>query len=481
MVMKYRMSDKKQSIIFLFFLAVSFAMRLFSFFPSVLDHDESTYMIIGRDILNGKLLYTDVTDTKPVGIFLFYAGLEFLFGSSIFLKRMIFSLVVGATAFLILRVSKKLFKQNLVAFSSGLIYIIYTSVWNYHGRSPNTELLFNLCTISALLLFLAKNNRNYFVGGLLMGIGFMIKYLVLFDIAAFLLFFFIVEIKDQKYTSFLTILWKYILAGIAFSLPFALVNLYFWLGDNFQNFYFITYELPANYGGSPSLKRYFIMLLDLIAKFLPISFIVFYIAFSRNKILKTNHKWFFAFWIVFVLFAIYIPGKEFSHYTIQLMLPLSLLAGIFFHPKFKTDRITKIIYSKKIGLALLVFILITIQIVSFKNEVIAPDYPREVAGYLEDKLEKDDAIFVSNYKQIVYYLLDVDCPTKFIHSNLLFTETHKAFNINAEDEVRRIIKTNPKFVLIQLKNKFVETLIEDKYQLIKKFKNDEILIYQLRN
>ncbi len=475
------MSDKKQYIIFLFFLTISFAMRLFSFFPSILDHDESTYLIIGRDILNGKLLYTDVTDTKPVGIFLFYAGLEFLFGSSIFLKRMVFSLVVGATAFLIFRASKKLFNQNKVAFASGLIYIIYTSIWTYHGRSPNTELLFNLCTISALLFFLTKDIRSYFVGGLLMGIGFIIKYLVLFDLAAFLLFFFILEITNLKSKPFWLILWKYIVASFAFLLPFGLVNLYFWLGVNFQNFYFITYELTGNYGNSPSFIRYFTMLLDFIAKFLPISFIVFYVIFKRIKPMEKSIKWFFAVWLFFVLFAIYIPGKEFSHYTIQLMLPLSLLAGVFFHSEFKTDRITSAIYSKKIGLGLMIIILLAIQIVSFNNEVNSPDYPNEVAIYLEDKLEKDDKVFVSNYEQIIYYLLSIESPTKFVHSNLLFTETHKAFNINAADEVKRIIDTKPKFILIQRQNLLVAKLIKRNYQLIKKFKNGEVLIYQLKS
>lgn len=57
-------------------------------------------MIIGRDILHGKSLYTNVTDTKPVEIFLFYASLEFLFGSSIFMKRLVFAVLVGAAGFL---------------------------------------------------------------------------------------------------------------------------------------------------------------------------------------------------------------------------------------------------------------------------------------------------------------------------------------------------------------------------------------------
>lgn len=106
--MKTLISEK---YIWLVFLTVSVALRLFSFFPSVLDHDESTHLIIGRELLQGKQLYTDVTDTKPAGIFLFYAALEFLFGGSIFLKRFVFAVVVGLTAFLVFNVSKRPFRK----------------------------------------------------------------------------------------------------------------------------------------------------------------------------------------------------------------------------------------------------------------------------------------------------------------------------------------------------------------------------------
>ncbi len=471
----------KEKYILPLFLLAAVVLRLFSFFPSVLDHDESTYLIIGRDILHGKALYKDVTDTKPVGIFLFYAALQFLFGNSIILKRLVFALVVGSTGFLVYRVSKKMFSQKLVALASGIIYIIYVSIWNYHGRSPNTELLFNMCTIGALLLFLKPNLRNYFFGGLILGIGFIVKYLVLFDFAAFLLFFFIYEMWHPENRLKLQVWIRYVITGLAFLIPFGLTNLYFWLGDHFQDFYFITYELPGNYGSSPSLTRYIVMLLDFTAKFLPISFLVFYILFIRNKLWEQKHKWFFGLWIFMVLFAIYIPGKEFSHYTIQLMLPLSLIAGLFFHSEFKPDRITGLIYSRSFGWPAFAVIILSIQVISFQNEVLKPDYEQEVATYISKQMKPGDKIFVSNYQQIIYYLLDVESPTKFVHSNLLFTPTHKAFNVNARDEISKTLRKHPKFVLMQNRNETVQKELKKDYRLLKTFRNGRILLYTLAN
>lgn len=472
------LSNQRQSVIFLFFIIITTFLRITSFFPSVLDHDESTYMIIGRDILNGKSLYTDVTDTKPVGIFLFYAGLEFIFGSSIFMKRLVFSLLVGATAFFVFKVSKKFFNNRKVAFASGIIYIFYTSVWVYHGRSPNTELLFNFFTILGLLFFLKKNFKNYFLGGLLMGIGFMVKYLVLFDFFAFMLFFFVIELRNREKTQLMKIFARYAIAGMAFLLPFGATNFYFWLGDNFQDFYFITYQLPLNYGSSPSMVRYLTMIVDFIGKFLPISVIVFYVILKRKKPMSNQLKWFFAVWITAVLFAIYSPGKEFSHYTIQLMLPLSILGGLFFHPGFQKDRITSTLYSKKIGLSLLIVFILVIQFVGVKDDILEADTPHDVAHYISEEKNPDDVVYVSNYQQIVYYLLEQDSPTKFIHSNLLFTETIKAFNVDADKELRRIMNRSPEFVVVQKNNEKIKKLMGKNYRLIKEFEDGNVQIYR---
>ena len=474
--MKLQLSDN--NLLFLFIL-ISILLRFFSFFPSVLDHDESTYMIIGRDILNGKSLYTDVTDTKPVGIFLFYAFMEFLFGGSIFMKRLVFAIIVGITAYLISGVSKKMFANKNVTFASGLIYIIYTSTWTLHGRSPNTELLFNLTTISTLLLFLNPGKANFFWGGLITGVGFIIKYLVLFDLAAFMLFFFIVDIISNRNIIKSVSFWlRYLLAGMGFLIPFGLVNVWFWLSGNYDAFYFITFELPSNYGNNPSLTRYLTMLLDFTAKFLPISYMFFYVVSRREKPVSVRQGCFFLLWIIFILVAIYLPGREFSHYTVQLMLPFSLLAGIFFHTDFRTDRITSKIFSRKTGLAFLIAGTIIIQAITFNNEIIDPDYPREIAELIEEDLKPGEQIYVSNYEHVIYYLLDLNTPTRFVHSVLLFSDYHKAFNINAVREIQRIIAAKPAFIVVERKNELVEKMIKENYRLIRRFRDNEIKLYK---
>lgn len=459
------------------FIALALFLRFFSFFPSVLDHDESTYLIIGRDLANGKALYTDVTDTKPVGIFMIYAAFHYLFGYSIFWVRFSAAIIVGLTAFLINRLSLSFFNNSKAALAGGVIYIFYTSMWAYHGLSPNAELYFNLCTVAAFLLFQQKTPWKFALAGLTMGIGFMIKYLVLFDFAAIMLFMFIGEIarKELNLKSFM----NYVYAGLGMLLPFVATNLYFWLNGHYDSFYFITYEMPGLYKSAASIPRYFKMLGDLMGRFLPITFFFFYAWFSKQIMLGKDRKRFFLVWMAAVLAAMYLPGKEFSHYTIQLMLPVSLVAGLFFHSELKLDSISTKIFRGKVSVALLGVLIVAVQAAGYASSIAKPDQYEEVADYLKPQLSENDFVFVSNYEQIIYYLLQMDSPTKFVHSNMLFEEKlSKAFRVDAYAEVNRILERKPKFVLIQRTNEMLEPLIMNTYKPDTTFRNGEVKVFK---
>ncbi len=452
----------KTKLLFVFLL-VSVFLRFFSFFPSVLDHDESTYLLIGRDILNGKLLYTDVTDTKPVGIFLIYAALHWLFGYSIFLKRLAIACLVGLTAWLVHRASYKLFANQRAAFASGLIYLFYTSIWNYHGLSPNAELFFNLGTIACLLLCLYRTRLNLFLAGLVMGAGFMVKYLVLFDYVAFMLFFLVWDLKKEGFRW--KTLWTYMFSGIGMLIPFIATNLFFYFAGNYDDFAFITYKMPGLYKESPSVLRYLKMLGDLAGRFFPITFFFFYVFLARKTLLEKWQRHFFLFWFVAVLGAMYLPGKEFSHYTIQLMLPVSLVAGLFFHQNAALDRFSQRIFSGKTGLILLCTILVAIQVNGIVSVSTKADQYKEVAHYLKPKIQNNEKVFVSDYEQIVYYLLKLESPTPYVHSTILFSPLHKAFAIDPQKEIKRIVDQKPKYVVARMNNTLFEEIIADQYQL----------------
>ena len=69
------------------FLAVTLVTRLPYFSVSVINWDESTFAILGQDLLDGHLPYTHLWDTKPPLVYVAFALFIYLFGRSIVALR----------------------------------------------------------------------------------------------------------------------------------------------------------------------------------------------------------------------------------------------------------------------------------------------------------------------------------------------------------------------------------------------------------
>ncbi|MBK6947126.1 MAG: hypothetical protein IPH16_02735 [Haliscomenobacter sp.] len=155
-----------------FFIGLALALRFPTFFRSVIDHDESTYLVIADAVRNGAMYWVDVIDVKPVGIFWLLGALLEIVGRSVFWMRVIAALFLALTAFLLSETKLRLGSSLVAAFASGAIYLVLNSVFTFYGLSPNTETYFNLFTIAGF--FLVLNVRNpwiFFLPGFFWGMG----------------------------------------------------------------------------------------------------------------------------------------------------------------------------------------------------------------------------------------------------------------------------------------------------------------------
>jgi 4-amino-4-deoxy-L-arabinose transferase-like glycosyltransferase len=474
--------NRPAGVLFLFVI-VSVSLRFFSFFPSVLDHDESTYLEIAREMLEGKVLYVDLIDIKPPGIFWLYAFFQLVFGHSIFVMRLMTALFIAATSFMIFKFGRMMFDSQKAGIAGGLIYILFVSTWSGFGISPNTELYFNFFTISGLYVLIKKEHwLNYLGAGILMGLGFIIKYLVLFDLMAFLLFFFLKFLRQPSWSVFRHLLLKYSLAITGFGLPFAIVNLYFYLSGHFEAFAGIAYFTMARY------PREFLVIPiaeyvgEFILFYLPFFFFCFY-ALLNKSIQDPELKDFrslFIIWSLLVFIGILLPGNTYNHYFIQLMLPVSLQAGLFFHP---ANRVPAIIARLSRGVAGLLIVLATCLVIisfSFRDHAGKTDTPRQIAAYLRPRLQQEDVIYTGNHFHILYYLLEKDSPTPYVHSSLLNTPSHReALAIDLEKEFQRIAEKKPLYILIQHKGKnridWIYPFLDANYIIEKQFNNRMVL------
>jgi 4-amino-4-deoxy-L-arabinose transferase-like glycosyltransferase len=461
----------------LIFIGTAILLRIFSFFPTVINHDESTYIVIADALLRGQTYWVDCIDTKPIGIFLIYAALLKIGGGSIFLLRAFTALWIAATAYFLYRAAYAFQGEEKAARATGLMYILMCSVFTFYGVSPNTELYYTLFNAIALYFVLTFPQRIWSTGvaGFCLGAGFMIKYTVAFDALALGLF--VIGFFWQKQGK----LWHLLLQGFTmlgafFILPLATYLSYrsWGLGDLFLQY---TFGVGGAYPAELGLDKRLGFLLDFLLRFLPIT-----LAFAWGIYQRTKPYLLASIWALCVLLAINVQGKPFGHYFIQMMLPMAWLAGTFYQEGLTRPRWVEPLLRWRNGAIALSLLFLLNLFLQKKDYLDKPDHARETANYLRPRLLPNDRVYLGNYHQIVYYLLKQESPTPYVHRSLLWEKRHRAvLRIDLPKEMQRIQKINPRFVVFQpeLPDEPAAEAFLARYRILKTIR-DKAVVYERR-
>jgi hypothetical protein len=457
------------------FIAFSLLMRFFSFFPTLISHDEGTYFVVAREMFLGKVYFVDLVDTKPIGLYLLIGLLFKYVASSIFLARMLAAIVIGCTSFLIYKISLHDQGKQKPAIASGAIFIFLLSVFTQFGVFLNPELFYTFFTALAFYVFLRwHKTAGFLLLGFLLGIGFILKYVVLVDLAAWLLFYFITALLKKEQKEIRTAFGNCVVAGLGFLIPFALVVLYYYQIGHLKELWFYTFGVTSRVPVERTLWQALVYIGDFHLRFLPVVFFFYYGLFRKPGGNTTYNipKGLIITWCLMVLVAVLAPGKPFGHYFIQMMVPVSIIAGRFFLPELKKPLWIAKVISHPVGTVILA-VLITGQVFMQKHDYYdKPDIPREVAAYLQPRLQPEDRIYTGNYQQVLYYLLNKDCPVKYVHRTLMCSHEHRsALQIDLAKEMGMLMKKDFRFILMKGPYCYepMNAYIRKYYRLIKEF------------
>jgi len=461
---------RSQAAVWAVLAALSLTLRFFSFFPSVINHDESTYMVIADGLLQGKVYFDTYIDTKPIGIFLLFAGFLKLF-PSIFALRLLTALWVALTAFLLYKVKIKLGTPHRTALASGVIFVFLCSIFTFYGVAPNTELYYTLFTSGAVLLAI-QQARHYgyaLLSGLSLGLAFMLKYVVLFDALAIGLFLLLQQMKlHRSWGSF----WlKAVLMALTMAIPFLITWAWYTTQGLNDTFLFHTFDVMKRYPVSRAPLDYLKFFADFLLRFLPVT-LAFAIAW-RDKRSHPDVKTLSILWLSITLIPVMITGKLFGHYFIQLMPAFALLAGEY----FRADRAW---ISSRLAYPLLGIIIAANIAMQKKDYFDKPDYPRQIAQWLQGKLKETDVIYTGNYHHIIYHLLGKESPTPYVHRSLLWQEHHiRALNIDTSQAWKAIFDQQPAYIIVEgeLPNNAFNRQLRAHYQPARRF-GKEIVVYR---
>jgi len=452
-------------ITFLFFI-----LRLPSLFEPLWYGDEGIYQVIGTSLNHGKLLYSQIFDNKPPLLYWLYAILQ----SDQFTTRFA-SLIFGVlSVIMFFLLSKKLFENaknnNNIPILTTFIFAILFGLPTLEGNIANAEnfMLLPIIASAFLLLNSQKSNSNrsptnslsfilnpYFSSGLLLGIAFLFKIVAVFDLSAFIVFCFILNINSLKKEIKLFS----IIAG--FFLPLILVSLFFLYNGTFIDFVKAAFIANISYVSYGNKIGSFPLLL-----FIKLVLLGGFLLFALVKKRKLSHTTsFISIWFAFSLFNAFFSQRPYTHYLLVLIPSLSLMTGLILFDKRYQRTITVIFLialltvAKGFGIPRFNknanYYQNFISYVAGKKTMASyqaffdrnTPFDYEIARFIKPKLDIHDTIFVWGNNAQLYQLIGVVAPTKYIVAYHI--SNYKDGLISTRTAVE---KTKPKFIVIMANN-----------------------------
>lgn len=315
-------------------LLIIFVLRLPSLFEPYWYGDEGVYLTIGLAIKKGFLLYRDIYDNKTPLLYLLSALAD---GSLFWLKFFLLSSIL-VTIYFFYRLSQNLLIKEKAARIATIVFAILTTVRLLEGNIANAEMFILLPTVAGFSLFFSSHKKltcfSIVAWGLILGLGVLFKVPAVFDFAVLLTFLVLFKEKDKiinlgKTEIYLT---------LGYLLPIFVTAGFFWLKGAFAPFFKACFLQTMGYlsswqTGSHALSFRSLMQTNLFLKGFFVLIILSFLWLKRRKLKPTILL--LLIWFAFSLFAATLSGRPYAHYLLQILPPLSLLAGWLFAEESK--------------------------------------------------------------------------------------------------------------------------------------------------
>lgn len=322
------LSLRNEYTITLLILVLSFLLRV-SFVHEPLDRDEGFYAYIGSGLLQGKILYRDLIDIKPPGIYYIYALIIGIFGKSIVAIRLCTAFYSIATVYCLMRLTRYI-AGPVAGIWAGLLMAILSTCPGIEASSSNAEVFMLLPLVAATYLVLrgidSGKIRWYALSGALCGVALLIKTVALPQVLVLVSWLYFVPERKSDLRRFRVICLSYCLslAGVV-----ALVVGYFYavgaIDDFIQwNVTFIAQYSKSAIAGSTLPAALISVAHDLLA----VGFLAVigccWIPRKRCDVRSMLPVVLFPA----TLIGVWLPGKYFPHYFIQILPVSTMIAGI---------------------------------------------------------------------------------------------------------------------------------------------------------
>jgi len=299
-----------------------------------LERDEGEYAYMGQLMLEGVPPYSLAYNMKMPGVYAAYAVVLAIFGQTQSGIHLSIIFINTATIILLFFLTKKLFGP--IAGAAAGVFFAITSVSRYLNATANAENFVVLPALAGILLLMkfeeTKKILYLIIGGVLLGIGFMMKQ----HGAGFILFglFYLI----YKHLSRKPVIWKELIQAISIYsfftvLPFLITCLILWCCGVFGKFWFWTFEYARHYVSMVSYADFFARLKGAIGTVILSGTVIWWSAlFGFLSILwnsRNRKHGVLVFGLLVSSFIAICPGFYFRFHYFVLFLPvMSILAAM---------------------------------------------------------------------------------------------------------------------------------------------------------
>lgn len=477
--------------ILLIFIVVALLIRFPFFFRDYVDHDESTFILMGQALVNGYLPYTKYWDLKPPMVFYFFAGIIAVFGKSMIAIRAAGALVVAFTAFYSFKLSRA-YLDKIPSFFVGLLSIYLLSLFGAMQGVMSEHLAALPLVLGMYYLTQKHSSKNLILVGFLFGLAINFRLnlaYAIFFVNAFVCLHAGLNKTGIKKGVFLSL-------GSIFAVILSLLP------------YILTHQLPliktsvidASIAYSSASKQ--------TLKTLPLILVISLLCGLAYKFILPKENRFNFYLLLSMLFGqaimFLISGKVNGHYLIQVF-PFLL---IIFLGLFSKINFPKSIH--KIAPKLIIALLILLPIESYLEITTLIDSKKKYNRFYNGEGYNTAHYLIKNYgtelpknsfflnEHIGYWILNIMPPTAItMHpSNLMRQTTYEHVKNSQKDplgELRYILEVKkPNFIIVdedrnQLRGdsivmEYYTTCLQKHYAIEKEFTPDKsVKIYKRKS
>ena len=447
-------------------LAFALLVRGFGFIPTVLDPDESLYLLQAREWLRGGWPYVAVWDMHPVGAPAIIAAGFLVFGESIASARLVGAIAVALTGYLLFRIVVQARCGRAAGLAAGVLYVAHTVLPG--GLATNTELLFApfvtggfMVAIGMARAVLEEGRRPSVAGiasmGLCFGAALLVKQVAAPEAcAAFAAIMALAVWRiGMPFRGFLARAAAFA-AGCA--APMAATAAVYWLRGDLSVFLDANFVAPMLYVAKHTETAGFVMLRMVLSSVVERVWLLLAAAAALGTLRR--HRRFdlhgalivaALLWFVGATAGIVLPGKFFAHYFLMWLPPLCLAAAIGLR------EIVIRMGPRRPGIALLAVVAVIASMPVLGDlaglgrrgvGLRLPDPPQVVANVVAGLVPPGETAFVVNYEPVVYFLADLPLPTRIPLWQQLAGGYGEAIGQESDAELARVLASKPYLLVI---------------------------------